>query len=77
MHPPRPNTYAASVVNDGLALLQSANRYQAAHFMHQHGIAFRVIVRVLAPGARVRLHVGAKSSGLNRSQSCKDITNPK
>ena len=41
MHPPRPNTYAASVINDGLALLQSANRYHAAHCMHDHGISFR------------------------------------
>lgn len=62
MYPPRPNTYAAGVVNDGLALRQSANRYEAAHFMYEHGISFRVIVRVLAPGARIRAVDGARSA---------------
>lgn len=59
MHTARPNIYAAGVVDDGLAMLASASRVHAAHFMHEHGIAFRVIVRVLAPGARVRVAVGA------------------
>ena len=54
MHAPRPNTYAAGVADDGLSLLATQGRYESAHFMHIHGIAFRVIVRVLAPGARRR-----------------------
>lgn len=58
MYPPRPNTHAAGVVDDGLTLLQCANRYHAAHSMHEHGISFRVIVRVLQPGAAVRRTIG-------------------
>ncbi len=54
MHPPRPNTCAAGVVDEGLAMVGLASRYHAAHFMLKHGVAFRVIVRVLASGARVR-----------------------
>ncbi len=61
MHPTRPNTLAAGVVDDGLALLATASRYHAAHFMHEHGIAFRVIVRVLAPGAAIRLAAGGRA----------------
>ena len=54
MQTDRPNTPAATAVNDGLALLASATRYHAAHFMLEQGIPFRVIVRVLAPAAKVR-----------------------
>lgn len=55
MHHARPNSIASTIVDEGLALFKSQGRFHAAHFMHEHGIAFRVIVRVLAPGAHVRL----------------------
>ena len=54
MYRPRHNTHAAAVVNDGLAMLATATRYHAAHFMRANGVSFRVIVRVLAPAAKVR-----------------------
>jgi hypothetical protein len=55
MHRPRANAYSARVVDEGLILARVAGRYHAAHFMHHHGMEIRVIVRVLAPGAHIRL----------------------
>jgi hypothetical protein len=50
----RPNTTTSQIVDEGLAICRSGNRYQAAHYMSHYGVAFRVIVRVLMPGGRRR-----------------------
>ncbi|MEJ7806028.1 MAG: hypothetical protein WKG03_08945 [Telluria sp.] len=69
MHHTRPNICAAEIINDGLVLLESTSRYHGAHFMQEHGIAFRVIVRVLAPGrARAQRHHCAIAKALNAAQ---------
>lgn len=49
MHPARPNNATARIVDEGIALLARATKHEAACYMEKHGVAFRVMVRVLAP----------------------------
>lgn len=58
MHSSRPDFATSVIVNEGLSLKKSTNRYIAAHYMHHYGVTFRVIVRVLASDARVRTRTG-------------------
>lgn len=52
MRTARQKPETAAVVDEGLALLETTNRYLAAHFMAHYGVRFAVIVRVLCPPSR-------------------------
>ena len=58
----RQNTDVSKVVQEGLALARAETRYHATHYMVLHRVPFRVIVRVLGPGARLRVN-GAPGPG--------------
>lgn len=80
MHDSRPNTRTAEVVEDALILMRYSSRYHAAHFINEYGIALRVIVRVLAPGCRVRplpvIPLYLKMVGLERERDFLPSPNP-
>lgn len=50
MHPARSNKVTARIVDEAIALLERTTRRDAARYMEKHGVTFRVIVRLLAPG---------------------------
>lgn len=59
MEPTRPNDELARIVEQGIR--HPSGRFAGARFMLDRGVRFSVIVRVLAPGERVRTAAGAES----------------